>query len=414
MLCPIHLKATALARFSAALGLSDTRVVELVAARCAVFGTLAAVNGCYGDGPAADWGEAALAYDAALSAIDAGAPAAVAVRAYGAVGPSAGDDSSLGPVAVHAVHAAHAVADPGDPGVAMYRPKSLRDHQLFHRTREALLQQGQNPSVHGGRRVVTRMLEAQRLGRRVGPLSFLCTEELRDTVIVPAIQKRTAGAGGTAAAVAVVSGAAEALKVFTASKEVLEQIRGAKINTGDAIFSLLTFPMTVPLSELLLAPPIIILDNVRNAENIGSILRTAYCLGITSVVASSTAWGALRDTRSARCSMGTIYFHRLHLAESVEAVLTTLRARKFTVYAAEITPSAVPVHPHGTNRNWGLVLGNEDLGVREGLLALCDEAVMIPQASGDSLNVGHAAAISLFQLGREMGTRQHDGSGFCK
>ena len=75
------------------------------------------------------------------------------------------------------------------------------------------------------------MLEAQRLGRRVGPLSFLCTEELRDTVIVPAIQKRTAGAGGTAAAVAVVSGAAEALKVFTASKEVLEQIRGAKINT---------------------------------------------------------------------------------------------------------------------------------------------------------------------------------------
>ena len=66
-----------------------------------------------------------------------------------------GDDSSLGPVAVHAVHAAHAVADPGDPGVAMYRPKSLRDHQLFHRTREALLQQGQNPSVHGGRRVVS-------------------------------------------------------------------------------------------------------------------------------------------------------------------------------------------------------------------------------------------------------------------
>lgn len=51
--------------------------------------------------------------------------------------------------------------------------------------------------------------------------------------------------------------------------------------------------MTVPLSELLLAPPIIILDNVRNAENIGSILRTAYCLGITSVVASSTAWWVL-------------------------------------------------------------------------------------------------------------------------
>ena len=115
----------------------------------------------------------------------------------------------------------------------MYRPKSLRDHQLFHRTREALLKLGQNPSVHGGRRVVTRMLEAQRLGRRVGPLSFLCTEELRDTVIVPAIHKRAAGVGDVAAAAAIGSGAAELepVKVFTASKETLEEIRGAKINT---------------------------------------------------------------------------------------------------------------------------------------------------------------------------------------
>ena len=132
------------------------------------------------------------------------------------------------------------------------------------------------------------------------------------------------------------------------------------------------------------------------------------------LVAARGYRGALRDTRSARCSMGTIYFHRLHLTESIEGVLTTLRARNFKVYAAEITASAVPVHPHGTDRDWGLVLGNEDLGVREELLSLCNEAVMIPQASGDSLNVGHAAAISLFQLGREMGLRQHDGSGFCK
>lgn len=68
--------------------------------------------------------------------------------------------------------------------------------------------------------------------------------------------------------------------IYTASKQVLEAIRGQKLNTGDAIFVLLTFPTSVPLHTLLTNPsPIVVLDDVRNAENIGSILRTAYCLG---------------------------------------------------------------------------------------------------------------------------------------
>ena len=93
---------------------------------------------------------------------DAGAPAAVAVLASVASGPTLlsgcndpGPGPAAAPVATDAVRVSQPVVDPADPEVAMYRPKSLRDHQLFHRTREALLQQGQNPSVHGGRRVVS-------------------------------------------------------------------------------------------------------------------------------------------------------------------------------------------------------------------------------------------------------------------
>ncbi len=45
----------------------------------------------------------------------------------------------------------------------------------------------------------------------------------------------------------------------------------------------------------------------------------------------------------------------------------------------------------------------------------CDELIYIPQASGDSMNVGHAAAIVLFELSKGTGGGRvvHDGRGAC-
>ena len=43
----------------------------------------------------------------------------------------------------------------------------------------------------------------------------------------------------------------------------------------------------------------------------------------------------------------------------------------------------------------------------------CDKIVFVPQAHGDSLNVGHAAAITMFELGREGPKVEHDGRAAC-
>jgi len=209
------------------------------------------------------------------------------------------------------------------------------------------------------------------------------------------------------------AGAGAACQVYTASKEILEEIQGAKINTGDAIYTLVAFPVSSPLEELLANPPVVVLDDVRNAENIGSILRTAFCLGITSVIVSPTAAGALRDTRAGRCSMGTMFFHRYYLAADICETIGAVKRRGITVYAAEIGQGSVPVHPHGADREWAVVMGNEDTGVPKETMRCCDELVMIPQASGDSLNVGHAAAICLYTIGSASPQAGHDGRGAC-
>ena len=61
----------------------------------------------------------------------------------------------------------------------------------------------------------------------------------------------------------------------------------------------------------------------------------------------------------------------------------------------------------------GRELGNEDIGLSVDVRAACDDIVFIPQAHGDSLNVGHAAAIAMFELGRSSRTPEHDGLAEC-
>lgn len=361
-----------------------------------------------------DWQQMAQHYDAVFDALGKGEPLPPSARPQGAALAQAGAGSAVGlvvpPTPLQDVHlqevngaalggvASAPLEAADDARVVMYRPKSLRDHSLYHAKRSELRLAGHDPAVHGGRRAMTRMLEACREGRLIHPLSFLCTAQLRDEVL-------------TAARMA----ACPDVPIYIVEKPVMDVIRGQNVNAGDAILSLMSFPITMPLADVLAAPPVVVLDDVRNSENLGSILRTAFCLGITSVVASPTAWAALKDTRAARCSMGTMFHCRYHLAtEPLADVAAKIKQHGIKVYGAEIGEGSVPVHSHGADDGWCLVLGNEDHGISQEMRAACDELVMIPQASGDSFNVGHAAAMCMYELGKgTAASRVHDTKGAC-
>ncbi|KAL3914818.1 MAG: hypothetical protein SGILL_005940 [Bacillariaceae sp.] len=263
------------------------------------------------------------------------------------------------------------------------------------------------------------MLEAIDYGAKIRPISFLTTPELAETVLLSknGIKQENYDV--------------ESPPIYTADKDLLNTIRGQKLQKGDAVLAMVQFPIASGLQELLDHPPILILENVRNAENVGSILRTAFCLGIRSIVASATAWSALKDSRAARCSMGTMYYHRYFKAMSHDranennkknkddpvALVSTIehiRNGGMRVYGIEIGDDAKPVSPHrGDSKCWAMVMGNEDVGLSRPVVDACDEIVFIPQTHGDSLNVGHAAAIAMFELGREDPEVKHDGLAAC-
>ena len=99
---------------------------------------------------------------------------------------------------------------------------------------------------------------------------------------------------------------------------------------------------------------------------------------------------------------------------SLNQTIREMQQANIRVYGIEIGDNAKPIAPHaGSGRNWAAVMGNEDVGLSRRVASACNEIVFIPQAHGDSLNVGHAAAIAMFELGRGNMTKEKDGLAAC-
>jgi tRNA G18 (ribose-2'-O)-methylase SpoU len=138
------------------------------------------------------------------------------------------------------------------------------------------------------------------------------------------------------------------------------------------------------------------LCNLRSAHNVGSILRTVEAFRLGSVLFSPSTPGPEHE-KVKKVSMGC------HSALHVEIMdEKTLIQNKRPIVAIELTQTAQTM-PHFTfPKECTLVLGNEEYGVSEHILAHCDHVVKIPLTGGKhSLNVANAFAITAYEIIRQ-------------
>lgn len=155
---------------------------------------------------------------------------------------------------------------------------------------------------------------------------------------------------------------------------------------------------SVALEEL--SPPLLVLDGLTSATNLGQLFRTARCLGVTSFVVPDCSWSAFNG-RLAAVSEGQAYFCDVHYASKkcggVLGALRCLRERPVRLFAAEEFCDQKVSEVSINDRNWALVLGSEDRGVTPEALELC-EGLRVPQERGQCLNVAATGAICLYEL----------------
>ena len=144
--------------------------------------------------------------------------------------------------------------------------------------------------------------------------------------------------------------------------------------------------------------PLLILDGIGNAQNLGAIARTAAFFGLARIVLADRPDQALPSDAAYRVAEGGLEHVALYRAP-LPAALRALR-HAYRIVGTSLAGGSAGTDATG-DRPVALILGNEKIGLEATTLAFCDEVVSIPGSGHvQSLNVASAAAILIYLLTR--------------
>ena len=148
-------------------------------------------------------------------------------------------------------------------------------------------------------------------------------------------------------------------------------------------------------------PVFAVLDNLRSAFNVGSIIRTADCALLEKVyLCGITAYPPHKKLD--KTSLGALPYVSCEHRPTVEEAVGELKEKGIPVFALELTNKSRLVWDIGFPLPVALVLGNEALGVSEEALALADDIVEIPMLGyKNSINVAVAFGIVVYEIQRQ-------------
>ena len=147
---------------------------------------------------------------------------------------------------------------------------------------------------------------------------------------------------------------------------------------------------------------LLILDDVQDPGNVGTMMRTADCAGFDSLVLSGGC-ADLFSPKVLRSTMGSIFRVPAAIAEDLPEYLRRLKQDGFSIIASELNGD--PFYPNAPrDGKIALVIGNEGNGISQAVSACATHHLKLPMRGGaESLNAAVAAGIMMYDLMRNAG-----------
>lgn len=184
--------------------------------------------------------------------------------------------------------------------------------------------------------------------------------------------------------------------------EISNAIEMAKIMPHNGGFICFAKPIrTVFEEDIYEMSKIIVLDCVQDIGNIGAIIRTAAAFGVQAVIYTNDKMPNIaQNSGVCKASSGGVELVKLCPVVNLTRTLENLKKHGFWIFGADM---------HGTditnlaqkykNDKKALILGNEESGIRQGVLSVCDEIASISINNAiESLNVSVAGGILMYAL----------------
>ena len=145
----------------------------------------------------------------------------------------------------------------------------------------------------------------------------------------------------------------------------------------------------------------VLLDNVQDPGNLGTIIRSAKAFNVDTLVLSKDTVD-MYNPKVIRATQG-IMFHLNIVVADLELVINELKKRNIRVFGTDVENGMLPSSiPSSNKEKFALVMGNEGNGVKSNIKDMCDDNLYIKMNDEvESLNVAVATSIILYELSRK-------------
>ena len=141
---------------------------------------------------------------------------------------------------------------------------------------------------------------------------------------------------------------------------------------------------------------VLVLDDIQDPGNLGTIIRSAVAFNIDTIVLSNDTVD-LYNPKVVRASQGML-FHVNIIKKDLLSFIEEIKKKDYKIYATYVN-GGKNLKTVEINKKFAIIMGNEGAGVSKDLLALADEYLYIEMNPlCESLNVGVATSIILYEL----------------
>lgn len=141
---------------------------------------------------------------------------------------------------------------------------------------------------------------------------------------------------------------------------------------------------------------VLVLENVQDPGNVGTVFRTAAALGVELVVLCGECADPY-NTKTVRAAMGAL-FRQKFVNMTLPELSDTLKKWDMPLFGAALRAESEDVRTV-TLKNCAVAVGNEGRGLSEDILRLCDKKIILPMTPGsESFNAAVAASLLMWEM----------------
>ncbi len=145
---------------------------------------------------------------------------------------------------------------------------------------------------------------------------------------------------------------------------------------------------------------IIILDELQDPGNVGTIIRTADAFGANGIVMTNNCVD-LYNPKVIRATMGSLFHIPIVFTENKTSLIGSFKNKGINVYSTSLEGEYY-IHEMDLTKNIAIVIGNEANGVSDEMINISDGLIKIPMyGKAESLNAAVATSVAMYEVARQ-------------